>query len=42
MTQTHAYPAAQAGQAGKAAQAALRITVTETSTVFTGVANLRT
>lgn len=41
MTQTHAYPAAQAGQAGKAAQAALRITVTETSTVFTGVANLR-
>lgn len=35
MTQTHAYPATQAGQA------ALRITVTETSTVFTGVANLR-
>lgn len=38
MTQTHALPAAQAEQAG---QAALRITVTETSTVFTGAANLR-
>ncbi|GAA1176591.1 hypothetical protein CGLAUT_02205 [Corynebacterium glaucum] len=34
MTQTHAYPATQASEA------ALRITVTETSTVFTGVANL--